>query len=71
MQSKYELTDWDNYEWGNFIFHSIPLPKYQVGDRVGEYEIVTRWYIPDEAPCIPTGWIYKFRFGHIIPECQL
>lgn len=64
--TKYEIDPDRNLEWNTGSEWAIPLPDYKVSGYV-----VSRHYIPEEAPVIPTGWIYKFRDGRIISEAEL
>ena len=60
---KYEFPD---LEWNHCPDWAISLPEFPVGD-----EIVGRWFIPDESPVIPTGWIYQMRSGERVTQYQL
>lgn len=62
MQSKYELLslkEIDSLFWNGSDREAIPLPKYEVDG----YRVLARWFISDEAPVSPTGWVYKVRSG--------
>lgn len=66
MTTKYEIPDYESFEWNTGHEWAIPLPDYAVNGYV-----IARHFIPDEAPVIPTGWIYEFADGSIRSECQL
>ncbi|MEG4302401.1 hypothetical protein QUB16_06745 [Microcoleus sp. D3_18a_C4] len=64
--TKYEISDYQSFEWNTDASWSIPLPEYSVNGYV-----VNRYFVPAEAPVIPTGWIYEFFDGSIRAECQI
>ncbi len=45
--------------WNERANWSIPLPQYQVGVTTKRGAIKNRQFIPDEAPVIPSGWMYE------------
>ena len=65
LTSKYEIEDYSSLEW-NTSDWAIPLPEYKVNGY-----IISRHFIPDEAPVIPTGWIYELKDGRLISEAEL
>jgi hypothetical protein len=56
-------------EWNYRSDWAIPLPVSYF--KVGNYEIVARWFVPDEVPVIPTGWLYQLKNKEIITEQKL
>ncbi len=52
--------------WNTGADWAIPLPEYKVDGY-----FVSRHFIPDEAPVIPTGWIYEHHDGRLISEAEL
>jgi hypothetical protein len=65
--NKYQIPDWDKLEWNAGADWAIPLPEFPV-DRAF---IQGRWFVPDEAPLIPTGWIYRLAEGEVRSEYRL
>ncbi|MEG4838353.1 MULTISPECIES: hypothetical protein [unclassified Microcoleus] len=63
---KTEIQDYRSLEWNTGAEWSIPLPEYSINGY-----IISRHYIPDEAPVIPTGWIYEFSDGRFMSEAQI
>ena len=63
---KNEIEDYASLEWNTGADWAIPIPEYKVNDYV-----VSRHYIPSEAPVIPTGWIYEFNDGRFMSEAQI
>ncbi len=60
IKNKRHIPGWEKLEsWNCGDDLAIPLPVFPVD---GSY-IVERWYIPDEVPVIPTGWLYKLARG--------
>ena len=57
--NKYQIPGWDELEWNASAGWAIPLPLFPVDGAL----VVCRWYVPDEAPLIPTGWIYRLAGG--------
>jgi hypothetical protein len=64
--TKHEVPDYKSLQWNTCDTWSIPLPEYSVNGYV-----VDRYFVPDEAPVIPTGWIYKFSDGTIKSEDEI
>lgn len=60
---KYEFPE---LEWNAAPDWAIPLPSFPV-----EGDVVERHFIPDEAPVIPTGWIYRLRNREELSEYRL
>jgi len=65
--SKYQISDWEQLEWNASDDWAIPLPLFPV-DRV---LVASRWFVPSEAPVIPTGWIYRLADGETLSEYRL
>lgn len=63
---KTEIQDYRSLQWNTDPEWSIPLPEYKINGYV-----VSRHYVPDEAPVIPTGWIYEFNDGRFMSEAQI
>jgi hypothetical protein len=66
LRTKSAIEDYRSYEWNDSPDWAIPLPEY----RLDGY-LVARNFMPDEAPVIPTGWLYTTIDGKIITECSL
>lgn len=66
MLTKYQIDPDRNLEWNTGAEWPIPLPEYSINGYV-----VSRHYVPDEAPVIPTGWIYEFSDGRSMSEAQI
>ncbi|MEG3840470.1 hypothetical protein [Microcoleus sp. herbarium14] len=66
MLTKIQIDPDRLLEWNTGAEWAIPLPEYAINGYV-----VSRHYIPSEAPVIPTGWIYEFSDGRLMPECQI
>lgn len=61
------VPGWQKLAWNSGDDWAIPLPVYTV-DRV---VVQSRWYVPDELPVIPKGWVYKLVGGEVISEYRL
>lgn len=66
LRTKSAIENYGSYEWNTSPDWAIPLPEY----RVDGY-LVSRCFIPDEAPVIPTGWLYTDINGKIHVEYRL
>lgn len=51
--TKRNVPGWQKLVWNSGDDWAIPLPLYPV-DKV---LVQSRWYVPDELPVIPTGWV--------------
>lgn len=58
--SKYEIAGWEDLEWNHGDDWAIPLPLYP--------HLRERWFVPEEAPIIPTGWMYHLPSGEVLTE---
>jgi hypothetical protein len=62
------LATFPELEWNDNLQWAIPLPAYEVDGKV----ILARKFVPDEAPVLPTGWLYQLkRTGQWITEVSL
>ena len=62
--NKYQIDNWEQFEWNTGDDWAIPLPAFPVNEEI----VRKRWFIPDEAPVIPTGWIYELFNGEIVSQ---
>lgn len=65
--NKRDVTGWEWLDWNCGDDWAIPLPEFPVDGEI----VVRRWYVPDETPIIPTGWIYELVGGEAIYEGNL
>lgn len=63
--NKRDITGYENLEWNCGDNWAIPLPEFPVDEVL----VFSRWFIPDETPVIPTGWIYQLARGEVVSEC--
>ncbi len=61
--NKFEIEDWSELFWNGGSDWAIPLPEFP--------EIKDRWFVANESPAIPTGWIYRLPNGEIVIEARL
>jgi hypothetical protein len=66
LRTRDAIEDYRSYEWNASPDWAIPLPEYKVNGY-----FVSRQFIPDEAPVIPTGWIYETHDGRHLSESLL
>ena len=67
ITNKRLIPGWEKLEWNTRHEWAIPLPAFPVD---GNY-VVKRWYVPDETPVIPTGWIYELARGEVLCQSHL
>ena len=65
--NKRDIPGYENLEWNCGDDWAIPLPEFPVD---GVF-VQSRWFIPQETPVIPTGWIYQLAREEVICEFQL
>ena len=65
--NKRDIPGYENLEWNCGHDWAIPLPEFPVDGVL----VQRRWFIPQETPVIPTGWIYQLARGEVVHEYEL
>ena len=67
ITNKRLIPGWEELEWNTGDTWAIPLPEFPV-----DYSYIeSRWYVPDETPVIPTGWMYQLIYGEVVCQSQM